>query len=86
MFKQSKMALMVALSLASSSQVMAAEEAATLDDLVVTGTRAESPLLEQAGNTGKVSQEEIDIDVISFTRGRQHETQGAQIFVQRPRS
>lgn len=61
MFKQSKMALMVALSLASSGQVMAAEEAATLDDLVVTGTRAESPLLEQAGNTGKVSQEEIDL-------------------------
>lgn len=61
MFKQSKMTLMMALSLASSGQVMAAEEAATLDDLVVTGTRAESPLLEQAGNTGKVSQEEIDL-------------------------
>jgi outer membrane receptor protein involved in Fe transport len=61
MFKQSKMTLMVALSLAGSGQLMAAEEAATLDDLVVTGTRAESPLLEQAGNTGKVSQEEIDL-------------------------
>lgn len=61
MFKQSKITLMVALSLAGSGQLMAAEEAATLDDLVVTGTRAESPLLEQAGNTGKVSQEEIDL-------------------------
>lgn len=61
MFKQSKITLMVALSLAGSGQLMAAEQAATLDDLVVTGTRAESPLLEQAGNTGKVSQEEIDL-------------------------
>ncbi len=55
-FKQSKMALMVALSLASSGQVMAAEEAATLDDLVVTGTRSETAMRELAGNTGKVSE------------------------------
>jgi iron complex outermembrane receptor protein len=61
MFKQSKMALMVALSLASSSQVMAAEEAATLDDLVVTGTRSETAMRQLAGNTGKVSEEEIDL-------------------------
>jgi iron complex outermembrane receptor protein len=61
MFKQSKMALMVALSLASSGQVMAAEEAATLDDLVVTGTRSETAMRELAGNTGKVSEEEIDL-------------------------
>lgn len=61
MFKQSKITLMVALSLAGSGQLMAAEEAASLDSMVVTGTRAESPLLEQAGNTGTVSQEEIDL-------------------------
>lgn len=33
----------------------------SLDELVVTGTRSGTPILELAGNTGKVSQEEIDL-------------------------
>lgn len=33
----------------------------SLDELVVTGTRSASPILELAGNTGKVSEEEIDL-------------------------
>lgn len=37
------------------------EDAAMLDDLVVTGTRSASPLLEQAGNTAKVSERDIDL-------------------------
>lgn len=60
MFKQSRISLLVALGLATSAPVMA-ENAVSLDELVVTGTRSESPLLEQAGNTGKVSQQEIDL-------------------------
>ena len=61
MFKQSKITLMVALSLAGSGQLMAAEEAASLDSMVVTGTRSETAMRELAGNTGKVSEEEIDL-------------------------
>lgn len=33
----------------------------SLDELVVTGTRSGTPILELAGNTGKISQEEIDL-------------------------
>jgi outer membrane receptor protein involved in Fe transport len=52
---------MVALAAVSGGQAVMAEDDVMLDDLVVTGTRSASPLLEQAGNTGKVSQEEIDL-------------------------
>ncbi|WP_292363977.1 MULTISPECIES: TonB-dependent receptor [unclassified Methylophaga] len=37
------------------------EEDLSLDELVVTGTRSGTPILELAGNTGKVSEEEIDL-------------------------
>ncbi len=33
----------------------------SLDELVVTGTRSGTPILELAGNTGKISEEEIDL-------------------------
>jgi len=37
------------------------EEDLSLDELVVTGTRSGTPILELAGNTGKISEEEIDL-------------------------
>lgn len=61
MFTREKISLLVATALLSSGQVVAEEGSVALDELVVTGTRSESPLLEQAGNTGKVSEEEIDL-------------------------
>lgn len=61
MFTRGKISLLVATALLSSGQVVAEEGSVALDELVVTGTRSESPLLEQAGNTGKVSEEEIDL-------------------------
>lgn len=33
----------------------------SLDELVVTGTRSGTPILELAGNTGRISEEEIDL-------------------------
>jgi outer membrane cobalamin receptor len=59
MHSKGKISLLIAMALASGSQAMADESAVSLDELVVTGTRSETPLLEQAGNTGKVSEEEI---------------------------
>lgn len=57
-----KLPLLVAVAAAQMPlAAMAQEDDVALDELVVTGTRSESPLLEQAGNTGKVSQEEIDL-------------------------
>jgi len=61
MFTREKISLLIATALFSSGQVVAEESSVALDELVVTGTRSESPLLEQAGNTGKVSEEEIDL-------------------------
>ena len=37
------------------------EQDLSLDELVVTGTRSGSPILELAGNTGRISEEEIDL-------------------------
>lgn len=61
MFSRQKTSLLVALSLFIPTQAFSEEATLTLDDLVVTGTRSETPLLEQAGNTGKISEEEIDL-------------------------
>ena len=36
------------------------EEDLSLDELVVTGTRSGTPILDLAGNTGRISEEEID--------------------------
>jgi len=38
-----------------------AEEGVALGEMVVTGTRSETPLLDLAGNTAKVSEEDIDL-------------------------
>ncbi|MEX1199461.1 MAG: TonB-dependent receptor [Methylophaga sp.] len=61
--KIKKLPLLMALSLVSLPYSVSAEEevAASLDEMVVTGTRSESPLLDLAGNTGRVSEEEIDL-------------------------
>lgn len=63
MFIKKNLPLWIALaSISLPHSVMAQEEdAAALDELVVTGTRSESPLLDLAGNTGRVSEEEIDL-------------------------
>ncbi len=37
------------------------EEDLSLDELVVTGTRSGTPILDLAGNTGRISEEEIDL-------------------------
>ena len=63
MFTKKNLPLWIALATISlPHSVMAQEEdAAALEELVVTGTRSESPLLDLAGNTGRVSEEEIDL-------------------------
>jgi len=61
MVNKAKISLMVSAALFSSGQVIAEEGSVVLDEFVVTGTRSETPLLEQAGNTGKISEEEIDL-------------------------
>jgi len=48
------------LALANVSTIALAETNVNLDDMIVTGTRSETALLDLAGNTAKVSEEEID--------------------------
>ena len=65
MFSKKQLTLMVADAATTMWQPAFAEETSdsevSLGGMVVTGTRSETPLLEQAGNTGKVSEEEIDL-------------------------
>ncbi len=56
-----KLPLLLALASTSVATIASAETDLNLGELVVTGTRSESPLLELAGNTGKVTTEEIDL-------------------------
>ena len=56
-----KVSLLVALASTCGSSLVLANSDVALDDLVVTGTRSETALLDLAGNTGKVSEEEIDL-------------------------
>lgn len=53
--------LLVMVSLPLSSPLIAKEADYSLDELVVTGTRSGSLLLEQAGNTAKISEQDIDL-------------------------
>jgi iron complex outermembrane receptor protein len=55
-----KISLLVAVAIASASPLVSAEDEVTLDSLVVTGTCSETSLLDLAGNTGKISEQEID--------------------------
>lgn len=65
MFSKKQLTLMVAAAATTMWQPAFAEETSdnevSLGSMVVTGTRSETPLLEQAGNTGKISEEEIDL-------------------------
>ncbi|MDO7667557.1 MAG: TonB-dependent receptor, partial [Pseudomonadota bacterium] len=60
MFSLRKISLLVAVASSCASPVVFAEGEVALDSLVVTGTRSETSLLDLAGNTGKISEEEID--------------------------
>lgn len=59
MFPLRKLGILVAL--ASAASMALAEEGLALEEMVVTGTRSETPLMELAGNNTKVSEEEIDL-------------------------
>lgn len=64
MYSKRKLALMMAASVLSGGPAMAADgddDNVALGDMVVTGTRSEAPILEQAGNTGRISEDEIDL-------------------------
>lgn len=61
MFSLRKVSLLVALASCCTTPIVIADSDVVLDDLVVTGTRSETPLLDLAGNTGKISEEEIDL-------------------------
>lgn len=56
-----KLPLLIALANVFVTSISSAETGLVLDELVVTGTRSEAPLLELAGNTAKVTTEEIDL-------------------------
>jgi len=59
MFPLKKLGILVAL--ASASSMALAEEGVALGEMVVTGTRSETPLLDLAGNSAKVTEDEIDL-------------------------
>jgi len=60
MFSLRKVSLLVALASSCASPLVIADSDVVLDDLIVTGTRSETALLDLAGNTAKVSEQEID--------------------------
>ena len=61
MFSIRKISLLIALATASASPITFADGDLSLDELIVTGTRSETLLLDLAGNTAKISEEEIDL-------------------------
>ncbi len=56
-----KLPFLIALASLSATTIVSAETNLNLDELVVTGTRSETSLMDLAGNTGKVYEEEIDL-------------------------
>ena len=60
MFSLRKISLLIAVASSCVSPLVIADSDVALDSLVVTGTRSETPLLDLAGNTAKVTEEEID--------------------------
>ncbi|PHS31831.1 MAG: TonB-dependent receptor [Methylophaga sp.] len=60
MYYVRKLPLLIALASASATTMVSADNL-NLDELVVTGTRSETSLLDLAGNTGKISESEIDL-------------------------
>jgi iron complex outermembrane receptor protein len=61
MFPLKKVTLVLALASAPTMANAAEKKTIELDDYVVTGTRSESALLDLAGNTSKISEQEIDL-------------------------
>ncbi len=65
MFSKRQLTLMVAAAATTMWQPAFAEDTndkeVSLGGMVVTGTRSETPLLDLAGNTGKVSEQDIDL-------------------------
>ncbi|MCC5795991.1 MAG: TonB-dependent receptor [Methylophaga sp.] len=61
MNKRQKLSILIALASAQISALAVAETGYLLDDLVVTGTRSGALLLEQAGNTARISEQDIDL-------------------------
>lgn len=61
MKKRQKLSILVALASAQMSGLAIAETGYLLDELVVTGTRSGALLLEQAGNTARISEQDIDL-------------------------
>ncbi|PHS70036.1 MAG: TonB-dependent receptor [Methylophaga sp.] len=61
MFSIRKLSLLIALTGVSTLSAVQAETSLELDELVVTGTRSETSLLDLAGNTGKINEAEIDL-------------------------
>ncbi len=60
MYSARKLPLLIALASVSATTMVSAEDL-ILDEFVVTGTRSESSIMDLAGNTGKVTTEEIDL-------------------------
>ena len=60
MFSLRKVSLLVALASSCASPLVIADSDVALDDLIVTGTRSETSLLDLAGNTAKISEQDID--------------------------
>ncbi|MDT8371895.1 MAG: TonB-dependent receptor [Gammaproteobacteria bacterium] len=58
MFPLKRITLLLALT--SAASLVQAESNVALDELVVTGTRSETALLDLAGNTSKISEQQID--------------------------
>jgi len=61
MFSVRKVSLLVAMASSCVTPLVFADGDIALDELIVTGTRSETSLMDLAGNTGKVSVEEIDL-------------------------
>lgn len=56
-----RVSILVTLVCSCIAPVILADSNVALDNLVVTGTRSETALLDLAGNTGKISEQEIDL-------------------------
>jgi len=61
MFSLRKITLLVTIASSCASSLVIADSDVMLDNLVVTGTRSETALLDLAGNTAKVSGDDIDL-------------------------
>ena len=61
MISRRKLSLLIVVAMTPISTMAFAEEENILDELVVTGTRSESSIMDLAGNTAKVDEQDIDL-------------------------